>query len=165
MAIFRINQNYKNFARLLKILSVLAKYGFSAFLKRISDGLGAIPKGVVTMRAERSMLGLTEPVRLRMAIEELGPAFIKLGQIMSLRPDIIPPVFAKELETLQDKTTPVPFVKIKAAIEEEFGIPIGDIFLRFDETPVASGSIAQVYRAVLKKEQKEVAVKLSLIHI
>jgi ubiquinone biosynthesis protein len=160
MTIFRINQNYKNFARLLKILSVLAKYGFSAFLKRISDGLGTIPKGVVTMKAERSILGLTEPVRLRMAIEELGPAFIKLGQIMSLRPDIIPPAFAKELETLQDKTTPVGFGEIKAAIEEQLGTPIEDVFLRFEEVPVASGSIAQVYRAVLKKEQKDVAIKI-----
>jgi len=160
MGLFRINRNYKNFARLLKILSVLGKYGFSAFLKRISDGLGTMPKGVVSMRQERSLIGLPEPERLRMAIEELGPAFIKIGQIMSLRPDIIPPRYARELEKLQDRTPPVPFDLVRKIIEEEFGNPLSEIFSSIEEVPVASGSIAQVHRAVLKDEQEEVAVKI-----
>jgi len=160
MGLLRINRNYKNFARLVKILSVLGKYGFSAFLKRISDGLGVIPKGVVTMRQERSFLGLTEPERLRLAIEELGPAFIKLGQILSLRPDIIPPKYAHELEKLQDRTSPVPFEVIRETVEEEFGTSISEIFSSIEEKPVASGSIAQVHRAVLKEGQEEVAVKI-----
>jgi ubiquinone biosynthesis protein len=160
MGFFRINRNYKNFARLVKILSVLGKYGFSAFLKRISDGLGAIPKGVVSIRQERTIIGMTEPERLRLAIEELGPAFIKLGQILSLRPDIIPPRYARELEKLQDRTSPVPFIAVRKTIEEEFGTSISDIFSSIEEQPVASGSIAQVHRAVLRDMQEEIAVKI-----
>jgi ubiquinone biosynthesis protein len=160
MNILRVNKNYKNITRLVKILSILGKYGFSSWLKRISDGLGAIPKGTLSIRQERSLLGLAEPERVRLAIEELGPAFIKFGQILSLRSDIIPPQYAAELEKLQDKAPPVPFKAIKKVVEEQFGTSIGSVFSKIDEEPFASGSIAQVHRARLRKEGEEVAIKV-----
>lgn len=98
--ILKINTNYKNFTRLVKIISVIGKYGFSAFISRIRAGLGAMPDRFLSMRQEKSLIKLTEPERVRLAIEELGPAFIKMGQILSLRPDIIPEEYAKELEKL-----------------------------------------------------------------
>jgi ubiquinone biosynthesis protein len=160
MNILRVNKNYKNITRLVKILSILGKYGFSSWLKRISDGLGVIPKGTLSIRQERSLLGLAEPERVRLAIEELGPAFIKFGQILSLRSDIIPPQYAAELEKLQDKAPPVPFKAIKKVVEEQFGTSIGSVFSKIDEEPFASGSIAQVHRARLRKEGEEVAIKV-----
>jgi ubiquinone biosynthesis protein len=160
MKILKINKNYQNFTRLVKILSIIGKYGFSSWLKRISDGLGVIPKGMLSVRQERSLLGLAEPERVRLAIEELGPAFIKFGQILSLRSDIIPPQYAIELEKLQDRTPPVAFKEIREVIEGQFGTPIGNVFSKIDEDPVASGSIAQVHRAKLHKEGEEVALKV-----
>ncbi|HEB30025.1 MAG TPA: AarF/ABC1/UbiB kinase family protein [Spirochaetes bacterium] len=157
---FKINRNYKNFTRLIKIISIIGKYGFSAFLGRIRAGLGPLPERFIKIKQEKSLVMLTEPQRLRLAIEELGPAFIKMGQIMSLRPDIIPPAYAEELEKLQDKTVPADFTEIREIIENETGETIDDIFSEIDPVPVASGSIAQVHRAVLKKGGDRVAVKV-----
>jgi ubiquinone biosynthesis protein len=149
MNIFRLNRNYKNLTRLMRIISIIAKYGFSAFLARIRAGLGILPERVFHTIQEASTKTLTEPKRVRMAIEELGPAFIKMGQILSLRPDIIPPIYASELESLLDRTPPVPFPAIRKIIEEELTTGLEEIFEEIDEAPVACGSIAQVHRAVL----------------
>jgi ubiquinone biosynthesis protein len=158
--IFRINRNYKNLTRLVRIISIIGKYGFSAFLSRIRAGLGPLPERLTKIKQEKSIVMLTEPQRVRLAIEELGPAFIKMGQILSLRPDIIPKAYAQELEKLQDRTPPVDFEKIKETIESETGENIDDIFSEIDSQPVASASIAQVHRAVLKKSGDIVAVKV-----
>jgi ubiquinone biosynthesis protein len=158
--IFRINRNYKNLTRLVKIISIIGKYGFSAFLSRIRAGLGPLPERLTKIKQEKSVIMLTEPQRIRLAIEELGPAFIKMGQILSLRPDIIPPAYARELEKLQDRTPPVDFERIKEIIESDTGESIDDIFSEVDPRPLASASIAQVHRAVLKKNGETVAVKV-----
>jgi ubiquinone biosynthesis protein len=160
MNIFRLNKNYKNLTRLVKIVTIIARYGFSAFLARIRSGLGIVPHRAFQTKPEASLAALTEPERVRMAIEELGPAFIKMGQILSLRPDIIPAAYAAELEKLLDRTPPVSFSKIKTIVEDELDAELGDIFSSFEETPVASGSIAQVHCAVLKEEGQTVAVKV-----
>ena len=160
MNIFRLNRNYKNLTRLIKIISIIAKYGFNAFLARIREGLGIVPERVFHTTQDASTKTLTEPQRVRMAIEELGPAFIKLGQILSLRPDIIPPSYARELESLLDRTPPVPFTEIREIIEEELSVGLEDLFEQIDETPVACGSIAQVHRAVLREGGSTVAVKV-----
>ena len=160
MNIFRLNRNYKNLTRLVKIVSIIAKYGFNAFLARIRAGLGIVPERVFHTTQDASTRALTEPQRVRMAIEELGPAFIKLGQILSLRPDIIPPSYALELESLLDRTPPVPFSEIREIIEEELSVGLEDLFEQIDETPVACGSIAQVHRAVLREGGETVAVKV-----
>ncbi len=97
--------------------------------------------------------------RLRQSLTQLGPTFVKLGQVMSIRPDILPKDVLIEFQSLQDKVPPVDFAEIKTLIEEEVGLPISDVFEEFSETPLGSASIAQVHRARLIGGQ-EVAVKL-----
>jgi ubiquinone biosynthesis protein len=160
MQVLKISRRYKNITRLVRIVSIIGKYGFSAFLKQISAGLGALPAKILSVRQEKSLINLTQPERVRLAVEELGPAFIKMGQLLSLRPDIIPPEYAGELEKLQDRTPPVPFAAVRQTVEDEFGQALGEVFELFEEIPVASGSIAQVHKARLKGGGDTVAVKV-----
>lgn len=101
----------------------------------------------------------TQPERLRLALEDLGPTFIKLGQILSTRADLLPPAFQHELSKLQDAATPVPFEKIQAAMHQEFGMPIDEVFAEFDRQPVASASIGQAHAAKLH-DGTDVIVKI-----
>ncbi len=102
----------------------------------------------------------TIPVRVRKVLEELGPAYIKLGQMLSTRPDLVGLDMAKELQKLRDNTPATPFNKIKEVIEEELGRPINEVYKNFDETPIGSASIGQVYKATLIKNNEAVAIKV-----
>ncbi len=102
---------------------------------------------------------LSRAERVRMAFEELGPTYIKFGQILSVRPDLIPADFTRELSKLQDEVPPFPFSEASKAIETEFGSPPEELFDFFDETPFASASIGQVHRAELE-DGEMVAVKV-----
>jgi len=93
---------------------------------------------------------------LRKAFEELGPAFIKLGQLISIRPDMFPPQYVFEMENLRDSVTPTSFDVIRPVIEKDFGRPLEELFTSFDTTPIGSASIAQVYRATLAFDYKPV---------
>jgi len=160
MQILQLNKNYRNLTRLIKIVSVIGKYGFSELLSRMHKGLGIIPDKILGARQEKTLLTYTPQQRVRLALEELGPAFTKLGQILSLRPDIIPPSYAQELEKLQDRTPPVQFKKIMEVIQDEFTEDVREMFAQVEETPVASASVAQVHRAVLKHTGEVVAIKV-----
>jgi ubiquinone biosynthesis protein len=141
----------RDLGRLREIAGVLARHGFGELLQR--TGLGGLVPG---RRAESSEPGLA--VRVRLVLEELGPSFVKLGQLMSTRADLLPADVISELKRLQDNVPPLPFSEMRPAIEDELGAPIGELFSSFDEQPLASASIGQVYRAQLKTEDGEVAV-------
>ena len=100
-----------------------------------------------------------QAARLRAALDELGPTFAKLGQILSTRPDLLPPAFVDELATLQDRVTPLTEAEVVSVMEEELGVPWEDVFDGIDPRPLAAGTIAQVHRAVLG-EGERVVVKV-----
>jgi ubiquinone biosynthesis protein len=105
------------------------------------------------------MAHLTTAERLRLAFEELGPTFIKLGQILSCRPDILPPVFLKEMSKLQDEVPPFPYRDAVLLIESQLGRPLEELFQSIEKVPVASASLASVFRAVTGAGD-EVAIKV-----
>jgi ubiquinone biosynthesis protein len=155
-----VGRTYRHLTRYRQILTVFFKYGFGDLIELlkieqyIEIGLQLISKN------RRSRLEkLSRAQRVRMACEELGPTYIKFGQILSTRPDLVPVDFIKELSKLQDNVPSSPFSEVSKIIESELGGRPEDIFDFFEKTPLASASIGQVYRATLK-DGEAVAVKV-----
>jgi ubiquinone biosynthesis protein len=148
-----------NISRLKDIAKVLLRFGFEDLLERLD-----LPGVSVTeSRSQDANLGTEE--RIRMVLDALGPTFIKFGQIMSLRPDLLPPALIRELERLQDDVQTVAFDDIREAVESTFGQALENVFTVFEPTPLAAASIAQVHRAILRKEGVDVSVKIRRPHI
>jgi ubiquinone biosynthesis protein len=157
MSILGVHRRYEELKRYGKIVTVFIKYGFGDLLDRL--GVSRIIWRRIFVREAYSSRRLSAPERLRLAFEELGPTFIKLGQLMATRPDIFASELVKELEKLQDRVHPFPAQRAVSIIEKEFKKSMGDLFSHFDEEPLAAASLAQVHRA-RTLDGREVVVKV-----
>lgn len=150
----------ENIKRLNEIYKVLKKNDFGYLIEE-NTFFKKFPF-LRNYQAEKEDTFLDEsiPLRIRKVLEELGPAYIKLGQMLSTRPDLVGMDIAEELQKLRDNTPVTPFEEIKKVIETELESPIEDIYSEIDETPLGSASIGQVYKARLKATGEEVAIKV-----
>lgn len=151
----QVSRTFKNIGRIKQISGVFAKHGFQELMGKL--GFARFIPAKYKHRSEDAHL--SAPERLRAALEELGPTFIKLGQVLSSRGDLLPPAFVAELSKLQDRVSPLPFTVIKHTVERELHAPITELFQTFSEEPLASASIGQVHEATLK-DGKRVVVKV-----
>lgn len=143
-------------SRLSDVVRVMLRHGFASVLK--DYGLGHhIP--FVSRVFVKSKPGVLSPEKVRMAFEDLGGAFVKLGQVLSMSPDLVPQEFCDEFKKLLDSSSPADFQEIKPFVEEELKMPLESAFKEFSEKPVGSASVAQVHHAILKNG-KHVVVKV-----
>ncbi len=144
-----------NAVRAKEILTVFARHGFADFINQL-DLPAPVPRRFRSEGGPRR----SKWERIRLAAEELGPAWVKFGQLLSMRPDLIPGPLILELRKLQNAVPPVPFDGIRDLITDELEGEPAEIFAEFNETPVAAASLAQVYFARLRGDGTEVAVKV-----
>lgn len=155
-----LTRTYRHFNRYTRILAILFKYGFGEFINRlpihqiVGSGLQLFSK-----EDGGQLRKLPRSERIRMMVEELGPTFIKLAQILSTRPDLIPLELVEELSKLQDHVSPFPFSEVKQILEAELRSSLEERFEEFNEIPIAAASIGQVHRARLRGGE-EVVVKV-----
>jgi ubiquinone biosynthesis protein len=148
----QVGRTVRNIARIRQISSVFAKHGFQELMGKLGFSR-FVPRKYRRTPAE---LQKSAPERLRAAFEELGPTFVKLGQLLSSRSDLLPENFVKELARLQDNVSPLPFTVIKHSVEREFNSPLEELFETFSTEPLASASIGQVHEATLKGGERVV---------
>ncbi len=157
----RVGKRYRHILRYQQIIGIILKYGFENIIdamnidRYIESGLQLIP----FVKPHEKVEKLSKNQRVRMVFEELGPTFIKMGQVLSSRPDLIPLDLLKELTKLQDHVPEFGFDDVKTIIAAEFGRPHTQVFESIEEKPFASASIGQVHRAKINS-QKLVAVKI-----
>jgi len=155
-----LGRTYRHLNRYRQILTILFRYGFGDFIELLKiDQYLEIGLQFVSKNRNERLEKLSRAEKIRMAIEELGPTYIKLGQILSTRPDLIPPDLVEELAKLQDDVAAVAFSEIRRVIEGEMKCSIDEVFDSFSQEPLASASIGQVYQAALKNGEA-VAVKV-----
>jgi ubiquinone biosynthesis protein len=155
---FRVNRNIRTIRRYRTILGVLIKYGFGHFVEQLNiDYYLELGKRIVTFgKMPKELERFSQPQRLRLVMEELGPTFIKLGQLLSTRPDVLGKDYIKEFSKLQDKAPAVSLAEINAQILRELGLPVEELFAEFSNEPLAAASIAQVHRGRLKTGEEVV---------
>jgi ubiquinone biosynthesis protein len=147
----------RDLPRYRQILTTLVRYGYQ-------DVVSALHLDAIVRPIERAALGEEPPVhdrpqRIRMVCEDLGPTFVKLGQLLSTRPDLIPEAYTSELAALRDDVRPFAYEQVEEILTKEYGRPPSECFASLDPTPVASASISQVHRAVLH-DGRTIALKV-----
>ncbi len=149
----------RKIGRLSEIAQVAVRHGFGYFFERhkLTDLLPWTAR--VDVDPVDAAIGSDRGRHLREMLDELGPTFVKFGQLLSTRPDVVPPDIVAELRSLQDDVRPFAFAQVREVVEAELGMTIEQGFLRFDERPIAAASIGQVHRAQLPNGD-EVAVKV-----
>jgi ubiquinone biosynthesis protein len=133
----------RNLGRIKEVVNVARKYGFHRILKKI--GL----LNLVAMKPVKFEVEGGEPERVRKMLEELGPTYVKIGQTLSMRPDLIPPEYVKEFSTLYDQASAEPFDVVKKRVEAELGKELAEVFKTFSTEPIAAASMGQVHKAEL----------------
>ena len=155
-----VSRTYRHINRYRAIIAILVKYGFGEILAKLELQKHLdFGKGFILGKSAAEIAAISHWGRVRMALEELGPTFVKFGQIMSTRQDMIPQELITELEKLQDRVPPFSTEDAKRIIEEELGSSVDSIFKDFTDSAIASASIAQVHKAVLPSGE-EAAIKI-----
>ncbi len=150
MKVTNIKRTFQSTKRLTNILKVLSKFGFREIIKDLGlDSFSGGKKNSDTPENEQVDTVSSRPTRMRHVLEELGPTYIKLGQILATRPDLIPPEWAQEFKHLQDNCGQVPFDEIEEILIQEFPGRLQQLFISIEETPLAAASMAQVHQARL----------------
>jgi len=161
---YRFQRKIKVFKRYRRIIEVLVKYGFGEILGRMNVAARLKIGKRKLLQGTADLASKSYAERIRLAMEELGPTFIKLGQVLSTRPFLIPVELVVELSKLQDEVAPFEFEIVREIVEKELEAPISEIFDSLEEKPVASASLSQVHVGILKDGRK-VAVKVQRANV
>jgi ubiquinone biosynthesis protein len=141
--------------RFKEIVSVLVKYGFGDVVDMLD-----LPGKKLAHRIAATDPEKTTFERIRLALDELGPTFVKFGQIMSLRSELLPKPMVEELQNLQDNASPIDVVAVRQVIEQTLMTTLEEVCILFDDTPLAAASLSQVHRGVLRSDRSVVAFKV-----
>lgn len=146
-----ITRTYRHLERLIEILGIAFKFGFGDVIDRLKiEQYLDLGRKIFSRKDHKEIEALSRPQRLRLALEELGPTFVKMGQMLSTRADLLPPDFVTELARLQDEVAPFPFEQVKEIIETELNTRPDITFQTIDTEPMAAASIGQVHKAWLR---------------